>query len=214
MIRAYNELYLGNARSSLANSLDYAVYSLGYPLEEYYGMFIRSDLAGRFEKGDPFLLAGKSGVELALLVVEKKTGVYEYKERVLHEGKSREYWAGWALAYYQWHTACSFLRLEEEVPIMSVLDMYDKYHEMDILQFVDRVNELRQGRRFTTYLKKYRELRGYSQSELAALTGIPLKTLQHYEQGNKSLDKANVSYVFSLARALDLKPEELVEGKA
>ena len=80
MIRAYNELYLSDARRLLANSFDYSVYSLGIPIEQYYKMFIKSDLATRFEKGDPFILAGKSGIELALLVIEKNTGVYEYKE--------------------------------------------------------------------------------------------------------------------------------------
>ena len=210
MIRAYSELYLRNARSSLANSFDYAVHTLGYSLEEYYHMFTRCDLARKFEKGDPFLIAGKSGIELALLVVEKYTGRDAYKERIYHYGKSREYWAGWALAFYQWYTACSFLRLEEEIPISSILDMYDKYHEMDIMHFVDRLNEIRQAGCMVTYLKKYRELRGISQSELSNMTGIPLRTLQHYEQGSKPLEKANFTYVFSLAKALDCKPEELI----
>lgn len=46
---------------------------------------------------------------------------------------------------------------------------------------------------------------------LAKMTGIPLKTLKHYEQGTKSLSKANVSYVLSLARMLGCKPEDLID---
>ena len=210
MTRAYNEMYLNNARRSLANSFDYSVYSLGLELNDYYNMFIRSDLCTRFEKGDPFIVSGKSGVELALMIVARNTGNDEYRERVYHDGKSPEYWAGWALAYYQWYTSCRFLLLEDEIPITTIMNMYDKYHEMDIMHFVDRLNEMRQAARLTTYLKKYRELRGYSQNELSQMTGIPLKTLQHYEQGDKPLARANATYLISLARALNCNPEALV----
>ncbi|MCR5223232.1 MAG: helix-turn-helix domain-containing protein [Lachnospiraceae bacterium] len=211
MIRAYSELYLTDARRCLANCLDYAVYSLGYSLTDFYNLFAKSDLATRFEKGDPFIISGHSGVELALLIMERDKGESEYKERLLHFGKSPEYWAGWALAFYQWFSACSFRMLDQEIPITVVLDMYTKYHEMDIMQFVDRINEIRQKDRLTTYLKMYRELRGYSQKELASLTGIPLKTLQHYEQGDKPLSKANATYLISLSHALDIRPEMLIE---
>ncbi len=210
MTSAYDELYLRNARSSLANSLDYAVYSLGYDLEEYYHMFLRCDLTDRFEKGDPFLVSGHSGVELALMVVEKNTGKFEVKERIYHDGKSREYWCGWAIAYYQWYSACSLRQLEKETPITSIYRMYDKYHEMDIMHFVERVDDMRQEKRVVTYLKLMREAIGLSQSELSRRSGIPLKTLQHYEQGTKSLAKANASYVLGLARILGCEPRRLI----
>lgn len=212
MIRAYDELYLRNAMGVLASSLDYAVHTLGYDLSEYYNMFIRTDLAGRFEHGDPFIVSGKSGIELALMVVEKYSGKYEYRDCSYRDGRSREYWAGWALAYYQWYSACSLRRLEHEIKITSILDMYDKYHEMDIIQFVDRIEEIRQDVRMNAYLKEYRKLGGYSQGELAGLTGIPIKTIQQYEQGAKSLSRANASYVLALARALKCEPEALIQG--
>ena len=210
MIHAYNDVYLSDARRNLANSLDYAVHTLGYSLEEYYRMFVQSDVAYRFAKGDPFYISGRSGIELALLVVEKNTGSYAYKERVYGRGKSKEYWTGWAIAYYQWYSGCDFLRLEREVPISTVFLMYDKYHEMDINHFVKRMDELRQAARAMSYLKLLREKTGYSQSELSKVTDIPLKTLQHYEQGDKDLAKANVEYVLRLSKALSCPVEELI----
>ena len=74
MIRAYDEIYLSDARRVLANSLDYAINTLGYSLEDYYVMFIQSDVANRVASGDPFFVSGRSGIELALLVIEKKNG--------------------------------------------------------------------------------------------------------------------------------------------
>ena len=210
MIRAYSELYLADARRSLANCFDYAANTMHIPLCDFYMMFAGSDIAPRFEKGDPFIVSGKSGIELALLIIGKNTGKIVYTPRILTNGKSREYWAGWALAFYQWYSNISFSRINDAVPITVILDMYDKYHEMDIMQFTDRMNELRAGNRLGCYLKKYREQKGFSQSELAHLTNIPLRTLQHYEQGTKSLERANVSYLVALSKALDCEISELL----
>ena len=210
MIRAYSELYLPDARRSLANCFDYAANTKHIPLDRFIMMFAGSDIASRFEKGDPFVISGRSGIELALLIIEKATGKYDYTERTGSVNKSREYWVGWALAFYQWYSGVSFRKINDVVPVAVILDMYDKYHEMDIMQFTDRMNELRAGTRLGSYLKKYREQKGFSQSELAHLTDIPLRTLQHYEQGTKSLERANVSYLVALSKALDCEIPELL----
>ena len=217
MIHAYDRLYLNDARSRLANCLDYAVNTLGYDIEEFYRMFLKSDICDRFEKGDPFFVSGKSGIELALLAIEKAYGIEAAekmsREKITSGGKSREYWCGWALAFYQWYTSCSLRRLEETVPVSSVIRMYDKYHEMDIMHFVERIDHIRSQKvRMGSYLKQLREARGYSQRELAQATGIPLKTLQHYEQGTKSIAKANAAYVLSLAAILGCNPVELLDA--
>ena len=210
MIRAYDESYLRRAQMSLGNSLDYAVNTLCIPLEEYYTVFVQSEVAARFENGDPFIILGHSGIELALLVWERYTGLDGYIEKHPSRGKTREYWVGWALAYYQWYTTYPFSDIEQKTPVKKVSEMYDKYHEMEITHFVDRLNELRMRGRAATYLKELRQAIGYSQSELSKATDIPLKTLQHYEQGTKSLAKANATYVIRLARALRCKPEQLL----
>ena len=62
MIRAYDKVYLGNARTVLARMLDFAVYDLKYDIEEFFGLFISSGVGTRFEEGDYEVLAGKSGV--------------------------------------------------------------------------------------------------------------------------------------------------------
>ena len=55
--------------------------------------------------------------------------------------KSPEYWAGWALAYYQWYTARPFMKIYKVVTIEDLLKMYSVYHEMDIMKFVEAINE-------------------------------------------------------------------------
>lgn len=211
MIRAYNELYLSDARRTLASSFDHAVYTLGYELPKYYRFFMNTDTAHRFENGDPFIISGMSGVELSYMIDEKKNGIRSNAEPVYHDDRSREYWTGWALSYYQWYSNVSFRRIDEEVSIESVLLMYDKYHEMDISQFVDHMNELRSKARACSYLKMIRESRGLSQSELANLSGVPLRTLQQYEQKQKNINRARADYVISLSKVLGVSPQLLIE---
>jgi hypothetical protein len=56
--------------------------------------------------------------------------------------RSAEYWTGWALAYYQWRSGLSFKNINEKVSIQDIFCMFHPYHEMDILQFCDKMDEL------------------------------------------------------------------------
>ena len=69
MIRAYNEEYLSYARNLMGKMFDFAVYDLGYKLDDFYNMFIESGLAERFYKGETKIITGLSGYELALQVI-------------------------------------------------------------------------------------------------------------------------------------------------
>ena len=70
MIRAYDKVYLDKARTVLARMLDFAVWELGYGIDEFFAMFIKTGLAKRFAEGEFTLLVGMSGVELAYKVLE------------------------------------------------------------------------------------------------------------------------------------------------
>lgn len=52
MIYAYDKVYLRIAQRSLGEMLSYAVYDLGYELEDYYKIFLQSKYSMRFSKGD------------------------------------------------------------------------------------------------------------------------------------------------------------------
>ena len=57
--------------------------------------------------------------------------------------RSEEFRLGWALAYYQWHTDLSFSEITKIAPIEDIRKLYSSYHEMDIRQFCDKMNEAR-----------------------------------------------------------------------
>lgn len=211
MINAYDKNYLEKARASLGRMLDFAVYDLKYDIADFFDRFIKSGIADKFGNGDTGTLAGKSGVELAYEVLERigeNAGDIKPKFSV---NRSEEYWTGWALAYYQWKTSLPFAEIVKYVPIKEIMALYSPYHEMDIRHFADKMNELYRAAKPETNLKIYRQRANLSQKELAVLSEIPLRTIQHYEQRQKNINKAQAEYLVKLSKALSCNVEDLLE---
>ena len=218
---AYDATYLGVARASLARMLDYAVNVLGYGLAHFWSLFLANDVSRLFAHGDASVVAGCSGIELARLVL-REAGCDRLKplgNRAVDAqeaswycgGRSEEYWCGWALAYYQWQRALSFADIESRIPIVDVRALYDPYHEMDERQFLDRMDEECARASLSTKLQSRRRLVGLSQSGIAAASGVPVRTVQQYEQRQKNINHARASQVAALARALCCQVEDLLE---
>lgn len=211
MIHAYDKVYLENARRNLARMLDFAVYDLKYDITVFFDMFIKSGVASRFESGDFNVLAGKSGVELAYEVTDLcGQNKRDIKPKYTAD-RSEEYWLGWALAYYQWETGLSFAGIVKYIPIKDILALYNPYHEMDIRHFTDRMNEMYLSAKPDTNLQIFRKLAGLSQKQLSDFSGVPLRTIQQYEQRQKNINKAQAEYLVMLSKALYCKPEDLIE---
>lgn len=211
MIHAYDKIYLDKARTALGRMLDFAVHDLKYDIEDFFALFITSGIAARFEKGDFSVIVGMSGVELAYKVLELTKGEETRIKPQYSADRSEEYWAGWALAYYQWDTALSFEEIVRAVPMKRIVQMYSPYHEMDIRQFCDKMSERYRAAQPETNLKALRQRSGLSQRELSEQSGVPLRTIQQYEQRQKSINKAQAEYLLMLARTLCCDIEDLIE---
>lgn len=211
MIHAYDKVYLEKARTALGRMLDFAVHDLHYDMADFFNLFLSSGMAGRFEVGDFTVLAGMSGTELAYEVIDRSDRVCQQIAPYYTANRSREYWTGWALAYYQWLTALSFSDITACVPIKEIQALYEPYHQMDIRQFADKMDALYLAVRPDTNLKHRRKAAGLSQSQLAALSGVPLRTIQQYEQRQKNINKAQAEYLYMLAQTLCCPMDALLE---
>lgn len=211
MIRAYDRVYLEKARAALGRMLDFAVYDLRYSMTEFFDLFLVSGVAERFGMGDFSVLSGRSGVELAYEVLEL-AGIRNNRVKPRYcVDRSEEFWTGWALAYYQWETALPFVDIVRFVPIRDIQALYIPYHEMDIRQFADKMNELYRTAKPETNLKLLRSHAGLSQSQLADLSGVPLRTIQQYEQRQKNNNKAQAEYLVMLSQSLNCHVTQLLE---
>lgn len=211
---AYDPQVVPIVQRLLGGMLDFAVYGLEMKIEDFYASFLKSSYAEKIERIDSRTVMGTSGIELCYEITGRdaldSVTFGEYEMHMIN-GRSPEYWSGWALAYYQWKTALHFSDINDVAGIDTVLQMYRKYHEMDITQFADRMDELYSKKNPDTRLKTMRKRLGLSQRELAERTGIPIKTIQQYEQKQKNINHARVDYVINLSKALICEPAQLME---
>lgn len=90
--------------------------------------------------------------------------------------------------------------------------MYSVYHEMDTGHFIEDMNKKYHAVKRETRLKTIRENRGISQTELAGLSGVKIRSIQMYEQRVNDIDKAQVGTVYKLSRVLGCTVEDLLEN--
>ena len=212
MICAYNELYLNDAKENLAEFFDYAINSCKFDADFFAKLFVQSGYADKFERGNPAIIAGMSGIELAKKVITYAYPNWKFPEKIFSEDRSNVYWAGWALAEYQWATCKRFKDIFSRISLSQIVSMYHVYHEMDIEHFIEDMNRNYDSVERETHLKTIRENRGISQAELAKLSGVSLRSIQMYEQKINNIDKAQAGTVYKLSRVLGCTVEDLLES--
>ena len=210
MTHAYNQLYLEDAMNNLGSMLDSAVHAAHCNLFDFYDMFLSSGVATQMQAGNPRYLCGLSGMELMQLVLERSTDKVVTIEEYQPFDRTPEYWAGWIVAYYQWYSAYTFSFIQKNgLDIGTILSLYSALHEADLSKFVqiadERIKQQKDSRK--NMLKTIRKQSRLTQSELAEQSGVTLRMIQAYEQGDQDILKAEVRTVFALSRVLGCTPE-------
>jgi len=211
MTHAYDERYLEDAMENMGEMLDYAVSDCHMGMDEFFAMFIASGLAEQFGKGNPGVVSGRSGTELVWEVVDKSKADFELPELRVEYTRSRPYWCGWILAYYQWYTGRSFKDILQQLSMEELDKLYPTLHEAAEQKFVDTVEQIIHRKNASTRLQALRKNCGYSQRILAEKSGVNLRTLQQYELGTKDINKAAAGSINALARVLGCRIEDLLE---
>ena len=210
-IHAYQEIYLDNVQTSLGDMFHYAVNVCNINGEDFIKLFITSSVSKKIENGEPSYLSGKSGVELLLEVVKEtmsKDILVEIKEQY---SRSKEYWVGWAIAYYQWYSSRRYSDIFKVLTYEDLQKMYYTLHEADITKFVEIADERIKEFFADTNLKRIRMSYGCTQAELAERSGVSLRSIQMYEQRNKDINKASAETVYRISKVLGCTMEDLIE---
>ena len=214
-MNAYAETYVAGAQQRLGTMLDAAVNVAQREMSQVWRAFVDSGLGARFGAGDPALVAGRSGLELAAEVLAFADGRGTLPDlQACETSPSPEFWGGWVLAYYQWQSGATFAAIDRAVPVTAVCALYSPFHEMDIRQVCDEIDRLVARVRPETQLQERRLRAGLSQRQLAEAAGIPVRTLQQYEQRQKDINRARADYVAALAKALSCTTPDLLEHRA
>lgn len=210
-IHAYPEIYLDNVQSSLGDMFHYAVNVCNFDGENFIKLFITSSVSKKIENGEPSYLCGKSGIELLLETVKETANKDILVEIEEQYSRSKEYWIGWAIAYYQWYSNRKFKNIFQVFSFENLQKMYYTLHEADITKFVTIVDARMREIFSETNLKRIRTSYGCTQTELAKKSGVNLRSIQMYEQRNKDINKSSIETVYRLAKALGCTVEDLIE---
>ncbi len=200
MIHAYNEDYLPGAMKTMASLFDVGLCSMA--AIDFTDLFLRSEEAKAWEAGEPRIIAGKSGQELFL----DMTG----NDFILSDpgyDLSAEYWCGYVYCYVQWYLGCSFERIFSVMPAEDLLRSYPVLHEADISKVTDIIRKKLYPE---AALKTWREKRALSQSQLAKISGVKLRSIKAYEQGDLDICKAQYDTLCKLAKSLCCEISDII----
>lgn len=211
MTHAYQEIYLNRAQSRLGDAFDHAVNTCGIPGSDFVKLFLVSSVSKRMENGEPAYVTGKSGIELVLDIVAETKGQELQIEPQVRFDRSKEYWIGWAVAYYQWYSDRKYRDIFKVVSFEDLQNMYTPLHEADITKFVDIVDSRMKEYFSETNLKRIRTVYGCTQAELAERSGVSLRSIQMYEQRNRNINKASGETLYRMAKVLGCTMEDLIE---
>ena len=202
MIHAYNESYLDDAMQTLAEVFSYVDNSID--LDRLYDCFIMSGIAHQFERGNPRYLTMPSHV-LFNEIVDGKI------KMVIPDdiNRTKQYWSGWILAYYQWYTSLSFEIIKDKLPPSRIMAMYHPLHESSNEKFVDVANSIIYQK--DTNLAIYRKYANMSQNQLSKYSNVSLRSIQLYEQRKLDINLAPTIKLYQLARVLGCNIEDLLE---
>jgi DNA-binding transcriptional regulator YiaG len=195
----------------MANMFDFAIHDSGIPADDFAQMFAGSQICRSLEKGEPKYIIGMCGEELALRIIEETTGIAAEAEIEEKFDRTPDHWCGWVIAYYQWLRGISFSELFDVLPYSGIYALYRPLHEADVSKFAEAMDEIRAEKKRETNLKRIRSAYGCSQSELARMSNVSLRSIQMYEQRQKDINKGQASTIMNLAKALGCSMEALLE---
>lgn len=202
MIHAYNEQFIGIIQPKVAAMFELAVWEEHIDIDAFAQKFISSPVCHALENADPVYALGKSANELLALILGNEPFNIETSSYA-----SPEYWVGWVLAYAQWYFNKPYATIIAAIPCSKILDHYFPYHEMDITQSMDLIAKYL---KLVCPLKEIRQRHGLSQTQLANLSNVPLRTIKSYEQGTVDIAKAQGETLYALAQILNCSIEDLI----
>jgi DNA-binding XRE family transcriptional regulator len=187
---------------NLAALFDMAINAEGLDADQFSYMFATSSVASGIENGFPNMLAGKSATEMLMIILDKDV---EYTTVPLD--RTPQYWAGWILANAQWYLNKSFKEILDVMPFSSLVSMYYPYHEADEMKTIEIIQKYFPK---TSSLKLLRQKRNLTQEQLALISGVNIRSIRSYEQGENDILKAQGESLLMLSKALGCTIEELL----
>lgn len=217
MMCAYSDLYVDDAMTNLGELIYSGVKLFGMDKEELYRDFSYSNIGRCFSQGNPRFVTGMSGFELLeyLLFDTRRKEVRVPRIEDSSFMLTDEYNAGSALAYYQWKKNDSFRSLYNSGLTMEIALSVLPASNADLDRFTEKIDIIieRPNNHKAHTLARLRTYWDLSQRELSEKSGVSLRSIQLYEQGQNDISKASADVIYRLSKALGCSMENLIEKR-
>lgn len=211
MTHAYDEIYLDDAMDALGGAVEYATLICNINGQEFIDLFIASGIADEFGKGNVKYISGMSGIELAREILDKCGKNASSNTDIPYTDYPPEYWIGWILAYYQWHSSQTFSAINKKIGYETLYNVYGVLHEADTSKAVSIFDEI-MNKEGETNLAMIRKANNLSQSQLAKAADVSVRSIQLYEQRKADINKAQYNHLKSISQVLGCLIDDILES--
>ncbi len=209
-IKDYDNHFIEYVMKNMGEAFCFAELYGHLDLDTFMTLFIRSGVANEIETGNPAYTFGISGTELVYKIYER-SGIKFKKRTPFYESERLDtYWAGYILAYYQYKTGLTYKYIHEQISIHRIRELYYPLHEASEEKAINVISKLIK-KKYVTRLQQRRKLLNISQRKLAIKARVNIRTLQEYEVGTKSINKASALTVYNLSKVLNCNVKDLLE---
>ena len=208
MTRVLDESILGCAMDNLGSALDYAVNVLNIGGQDFLDLFVVTGVAEEFGNGNYIYTTGMSGKKLADEVIRLSGKSCNIPEGEVNGDYSCEYWCGWILAFYQFHSGLTYKKILSVISYEMLEQSYSVLHEAPETKAADVFDGII---RSESFLARMRKKRGLTQAELSKKANISLRSVQLYEQRINDIGRAQYNNLAAMARVLSCEIEDLLE---
>ena len=193
----------------VAEMFEYAKCYYKLDCSKFFNLFNSSRISDKIYKLDMVYVYGKSSIELVAEICETQgEKICKGNDKTLIN--LSYYWLGIIVASYCFGKSISFKEFAERININDLLKLYGVMHEAPQMRMIDEIDSILRTQESS--LARIRRTRNISQKELSIMSNVSLRSIQMYEQKQKSISKASFETVRNLANSLSVNTDELYDS--
>ena len=203
-------IYDQDIRERLGTFFDVAVNQCGLRGQDAVDALVVSGLAGQLERQNPGFAVGRSGSELLQWALD----ACGYGIRVPNSSRapvSDDYWTGYMVALLQLRSGWTYAQVFERMSYADVREMHSWCQDLPEDEVVENMRAALQERPRVSALRRARKAAGLTQTQLAQVAGVSMRSVQQYEEGLKDINKAAAGTVYRFSLVLGCTMEDLLE---
>lgn len=212
MRTSYPQCYIDDFSDTCGYMFQYVKKDCGIDPDDFFDWLIMSRVANQIQLGNPRFIAGMSGPDIARDVFVKTFGREFGVEPQYHTMLEADFWVGSILAYYSWYSGMSFAQMRSFGIKPSVIAKLYQENRDDRQKLMEAMMGIVEKNRDASSLTYFRKLAGLTQKQLSESSGVPLRMIQLYEQGQNDLCKAKAETVLKLADVLKCSVGQLLNN--